>query len=41
MSVFLYKHDKYTQYTHIYCIKKTTIILDVINRLTSLLQIIL
>ncbi len=35
MCVYLYIHNKYTQYTHIYHVNKT-FILDVINCLTAL-----
>ncbi len=35
MSVYLYIHNKYTQYTHIYYVNKN-FILDTMNRLTAL-----
>ncbi len=41
MVVYLYIHNTYTQYTRIYYVKKTTFILDVINRLTALIIIII
>ncbi len=38
MCVYLYIHNKYTQYTHIYSVNKT-FILDAINHLTVLIYI--
>ncbi len=35
MCVYLYIHNKYTQYTHIHYVNK--LILDAINRLTALI----
>ncbi len=32
MYVYLYLHNKYTQYTQIYYVNKKTFILDAINR---------
>ncbi len=32
MYVYLYIHNKYTQYTHIYYVNKIFFILDAINR---------
>ncbi len=38
VCVYLYMHNKYTQYTHIYYVNKN-FILDAINRLIALINI--
>ncbi len=39
VCVFVYiVHNKYTQYTHIYILCKQKLILDAINRLTTLIK---
>ncbi len=38
MCVYLYEHNKYTQYAYIYNVNRT-FILDAINRLTALIYI--
>ncbi len=39
MCLYLYIHNKYTQYTHIYCVNKN-FYFDAINRLTALVLFI-